>query len=227
MCNELACMTVCSIYHLTTSPYAMHRFHSRPDKTYVDIKPDVGEALISHAQMLHEGLATTKGTRYILVGFDSIDEKDPLTGETTNLSIFSSWLNFSWMQIRFKEGFQDGRKSRSRIINNVGDDKGEWKYSRYAVSLFRDLDSVMTCLIDQFAPFRSLKVVGTKDFDKYFEVMDKATEQRSQADAKPSRGAGYASWFKGQQIDLDVFGNFKSIWSSRKDEEDKFRGEDL
>lgn len=51
--------------------------------------------------------------------------------------------------------------------------------------------------------------------------MDKAMEQRDQADAKPSRGAGYASWFKGQQIGLDVFRNFKSIWNSRKDEEKK------
>ena len=69
-----------------------------------------------------------------------------------------------------------------------------------------------------------LKVVGTKDFDRYFEVMDQAMEQ-NQADAKPSRSAGYVSRFKGQQIDLNVFGNFKSIWNSRKDEEDKFRGD--
>ena len=72
-----------------------------------------------------------------------MDPKDPLTGETTNLSLFSSWLNFSWMQVRFKEGFQDGTKKRSRILNNVGDDLAEWKYSRYAVGLFKDLDKSM------------------------------------------------------------------------------------
>eukprot|EP00584_Thalassiosira_punctigera_P006776 CAMPEP_0172543076 /NCGR_PEP_ID=MMETSP1067-20121228/13552_1 /TAXON_ID=265564 ORGANISM="Thalassiosira punctigera, Strain Tpunct2005C2" /NCGR_SAMPLE_ID=MMETSP1067 /ASSEMBLY_ACC=CAM_ASM_000444 /LENGTH=539 /DNA_ID=CAMNT_0013329413 /DNA_START=470 /DNA_END=2089 /DNA_ORIENTATION=+ len=204
------------------------RFHSRQDKSYVDIRPDVGEALISHSQILHEGLATTNGTRYILVGFDSIDEKDPLTGEATNLSIFSSWLNFSWMQVRFKEGFQDSRKSRSRIMNNVGDElKGNWKYSRYAMSLFRDLDNAMTILIDIFAPFRSLKIVDTKDFDKYFEAMDQAMEQQNQAESKQTRSASYASWFGGQQIDLRVFGNFWVIWNSRYDKEDKFRGEDL
>lgn len=68
---------------------------------------------------------------------DSIDAKDPLTGETTNLSIFSSWLNFSWMAVRFKEGVEDGTRSRSRTLNEGLD--GEWKHSRYAVSLFRDL----------------------------------------------------------------------------------------
>ena len=45
------------------------RFHSRVDGTYYDVKPDVGEGIISHAEIQHEGLATTKGTRYILVGF--------------------------------------------------------------------------------------------------------------------------------------------------------------
>lgn len=100
--------------------------------------------LLSNAAILHEGLATNKGTRYILVGFDSIDSFDPLTGERTNLSLFSSWLNFSWMQIRFKEGFQDGSQSRLRILNDVGDDlAGEWKYSRYAVGLFSDLNNAM------------------------------------------------------------------------------------
>lgn len=54
------------------------RFHSRLDETYIDVNPNVGEALISHSMMLHEGLATTKGTRYILVGFDDVDEKGAL-----------------------------------------------------------------------------------------------------------------------------------------------------
>lgn len=48
------------------------------------------------------------------------------------------------MQIRFKEGFQDGSQSRLRILNDVGDDlAGEWKYSRYAVGLFSDLNNAM------------------------------------------------------------------------------------
>lgn len=62
--------------------------------------------------------------------------------------------------------------------------------------------------------------------------MDRAMQQRTEAEAKlgipqSERAAGYASWFKGQQIDLDVFGNFNGIWHSRKGSEDKFRGEDL
>ena len=87
---------------------------------------------------LHEGLAITKGTRYILVGFNSIDEKDPLTKETTNLSLWSSWLNPSWAVIRLKQGLEDALITRSR---NVGE--GGLNHSRYAVSLFRDLYNSM------------------------------------------------------------------------------------
>ena len=82
---------------------------------------------------LHEGLAITKGTRYILVGFNSIDEKDPLTKETTNLSLWSSWLNPSWAVIRLKQGIEDA------LITRRSRNVGEWNHSRYAVSLFRDL----------------------------------------------------------------------------------------
>lgn len=56
-------------------------------------------------------------------------------------------------------------------------------------------------------------------------------QQRNEIENKlgiaQSRALGYASWYKGQQLDLDVFGNLKRIWTSRKDQEDKFRGEDL
>lgn len=43
------------------------RFHSRPDGTHIDVKPPaVGYGILSNANILHEGLATTNGTRYIL-----------------------------------------------------------------------------------------------------------------------------------------------------------------
>ena len=62
------------------------RFHSRYDKSHIDVNPSVGEALITYAKVLHEGLTTSEGTRYILVGFNSIDEKDPLVGAPANAS---------------------------------------------------------------------------------------------------------------------------------------------
>ena len=122
--------------------YYIHRFHDRIEETTIDIHPKVGEVLLSHAMILHEGLPTTQGTRYILVGFNSIDEKDPLTNESTGLSIFSSWLNFSWMQVRFREGAERGtihrRKNRLREDGSGSDDRGGgWLSNKYVTSLFR------------------------------------------------------------------------------------------
>lgn len=204
------------------------RFHNRVDGTYVDVNPNVGEALLSHAEILHEGLATTKGTRYILVGFNSIDRKDPLTGEETNLSLFASWLNFSWMQVRFKEGFEEGAKTRRRTS---ADGKVEdWQDGRYATSLFRDLAEWMRWFCDRYSTFQSVQLVEQKNFDDYLRVMDEADEKRRNEEGIGSarqqlRSSGYANWFNGQQLFLDVSGNLKRVWTTRADNEDKFRGD--
>ena len=86
--------------------------------------------------------------------------------------------------------------------------------------------------MDTFAQFKSIKTVATEDFESYISVMDEAMQKQKGNEAKlgielPRRSAGYASWFRGQQLDLDVFGNFKTRWKSRADEEDKFRGVEL
>mmetsp|Transcript_921 Transcript_921/g.1979 ORF Transcript_921/g.1979 Transcript_921/m.1979 type:complete len:542 (+) Transcript_921:150-1775(+) len=213
------------------------RFHNRIDESYIDIFPEVGEILLSHAHILHEGMATTKGTRYILVGFDQIDEKDPLTGESTGLSLFASWLNFCWAQIRFREGWEDGLKRRRKRNRNDGgslggdDIESDWRENRYVTSLFSDLDSYMTKFLDRFAPFRSARLVKSEFHDEYIAVMDRAMEQRKQMEeamgVSRSRATGYSSWFKGQQIHLDVFGSYVKSWRERTIAEDKFKDETL
>lgn len=210
------------------------------DMSHIDLFPSVGEALLSHAMIVHEGMATTKGTRYILVGFNQVDAKDPLTGETTNLSLFSSWLNFSWMQVRFREGREDGtinrRKRNRNSDNSAGDNEGgvmtgSWKENRFVTSLFADLDSAMTKFADRFATFRTAQLVNNENAEEYIQVMDHAMEQRKQAESElgipRSRANGYSSWFKGQQINLDVFGSYVKSWPERKKSEEKFREETL
>ena len=192
----------------------VHRYHNRITKEAIDVNPAVGEALLSHAMILHEGLPTTKGTRYILVGFNTIDEKDPITKESTNLSIFSSWFfNFSWMQIRFREGAEQGtvnRRARSRLgAENI---EGSILSNKYGTSLFRDLDNALTSLGDKFSPIRSGKLIADEKADEYLSVMDRALTERTEVEQKlgieRSRGNGYSSWFQGQNIHLDVFGGY-------------------
>ena len=95
-----------------------------------------------------------------------------------------------------------------------------------------DLCLIQSMWINIFAKFHSIKTVNTKDFDNYFKVMDNAMQRQKELEAKlgvttRSRGAGYASWFQGQNLDLDVFGNLKSVWKSRSAQEDKFKSENL
>eukprot|EP00956_Cyclotella_meneghiniana_P014624 scaffold22018_cov39-Cyclotella_meneghiniana.AAC.3 len=199
------------------------RYHNRITKEAIDVNPAVGEALLSHAMILHEGLQTTKGTRYILVGFNTIDEKDPITKESTNLSIFSSWFfNFSWMQIRFREGAEQGtvnRRARSRLgAENI---EGSILSNKYVTSLFRDLDNALTSLGDKFSPIRSGKLIADEKADEYLSVMDRALTERTEVEQKlgieRSRGNGYSSWFQGQNIHLDVFGGYSGELRGRKE----------
>jgi hypothetical protein len=215
----------------------VQRFHHRIKNRAIDIHPEPGEALLSHAMILHEGLPTTSGTRYILVGFNSIDAKDPLTGEATGLSIFSSWLNFAWTQVRFREGAERGTSSRRKRVRDMAEDEDgsgrgkDWKDSKYTTSLFRDLDNSLTWLADKFAPLKAGKLVKSDNFDEYIQTMDQAFAERvrneQNAGIEQSRSNGYSSWFTGQNLHLDVFGNYADAWTERKDDEEKIRSENL
>ena len=60
--------------------------------------------------------------------------------------------------------------------------------------------------------------------------MDDAQQRKESEDVKLGkirRSSGYPSWYNGQQIDLDVFGNYRTSWSTREVDQDKFRGENL
>ena len=86
-------------------------------------------------------------------------------------------------------------------------------------------------MLDAFAPVTLIKVVSSEHADEYIAAMDQAMQRRKEEEAKlgiqPTRGAGYASWYQGQQIELDIFGNYRNKWATREQKEDKFRGEDL
>lgn len=76
-------------------------------KLWEDARPRPGQVLINNAMVVHEGLPTTKGTRYILVGFMNIDTKNPFyISQKWDVSWFSTWLSFPWLTVTFKEGLQ-------------------------------------------------------------------------------------------------------------------------
>lgn len=142
-CSVCAYLTCSNAHPELVNAFKCFRFHNRADKSYFDVNPSVGEVLVSNSQISHEGLATTSGTRYILVGFDSIDNQDPFTGKPTNLSLFSSWLNWGWMAVRFKEGNEVGRRTRNDASG------GAILGNKYTLGLFSDLHNAMVSNVRQ------------------------------------------------------------------------------
>ncbi len=97
-------------------------------KLWEDARPQPGQVLINNAMVHHEGLPTTKGTRYILVGFMNVDTKNPFyISQKWDVSWFSTWLSFPWLTVTFKEGLERMilRSSREKAAKKKAQAKKE------------------------------------------------------------------------------------------------------
>ena len=184
------------------------RFHNRLEPgVVVDAHPTPGRVLLNNAVMLHEGLPTTAGTRYIFVGFTNIDTMDPFTKQPTGLSVFSSWLSLPWIQRRFDEAHQAVQQSPIR----------KWYYHKYTKALFQDIYTYFTLAGDHLAPHGHLSLVQDPTNQTLFlqALDDHAKQQQQQQQPK-------ANWFAGQQVVLDVDGTVSREWNTRLQNMDRF-----
>lgn len=174
------------------------RFHHRMDPSQtIDIHPPPGHVLLNNAVIQHEGLPTTSGTRYILVGFTNIDTVDPFTTESTGLSLFASWLSLPWIQRRFDEAHQAVAQSPVR----------KWYYNKYTKALFLDLYVYLTIFGDMWCPHGLIEMVKPQDSMAFLEALQDGYEAPS---PRP------ANWFAGQQVVLDVDGTVSREWTTRQ-----------
>lgn len=152
------------------------RFHNRWNDQFYTARPNMGDVLINNANMLHEGMATTKGIRYILVGFTSIDRFDPFTEKSTKLSLFASWLSLPWVQVRMKQGTAvRDLQHKKRLFDN-----------KYFLSLFNDVQLAFTLLGDFLSPHRVVTLVHHENSTDYLAALD------------ASEAPGKACWFSGE-----------------------------
>lgn len=194
------------------------RFHDRIMRTSFTVNPQPGQALVHNANILHEGLPILSGTRYILVGFVSVDRIDPLTTEKTGLSLYSSWLSVHWIQVRIKE---------SHKASMVTESRGDWN----GVSLFQlllpYLDSFLWSLGDILSqPFHA-KLVESANKMRFLAALDRMAEGRRMMESTGQAAViRRPSWFKGQQLTVDFYGRLMGVWKSREDAgEDRFHEE--
>ena len=198
------------------------RFYD-PQQTVYDIRPNRGEVLLNNALLLHEGLPTTKGTRYIMVGFMNVDTTNPMTGQTTGVSPFATWLSFPWMEVRFKDGVKAslGRRSISGGEEDGGgfmERERRWIDHKYALGLFRDLNRAFDIIIQLWIPFLFTQLVDKDNFNDYLTALDNAFRERTgQSEGGEAQPVSDAEWFKGQQIDLDIDGSIARVWKTRRE----------
>lgn len=154
------------------------RFHNRWTGEHLDVFPPKGSVLLSNAVIRHEGLPTTRGTRYILVGFLQVDRRHAFTGMNTGLSLFSSLLSMPWVHVRCKQGIsailQRQRLEQTKLTDAI---MYQW---------FTGMSTLLQHVGDFWAPHRSYSLIHADNGTDYLAALDSA----------PTVGA---IWFQGQR----------------------------
>ena len=193
------------------------RFYNALEQTFEDVHLNPGEVVINNAMVTHEGLPTTKGTRYIFVGFMHVDRMNPWNGERNSLNLFSSWLSFPWLTVTIKEGLLvAGIKDKgSGDVTSNRNMKSNFSKNKYVNKFLQQLMIYSSVIGDLFAKHGIVKLVDPRNYDEYLLTLDNELER----EGENSNGA---EWFAGQQIYVGFDGKFHSEWSSRIGDRDKF-----
>ncbi|GFH61535.1 hypothetical protein CTEN210_18011 [Chaetoceros tenuissimus] len=152
-------------------------------------RPRIGEGIIHNSVIEHEGLATTKGTRYILVGFLNVDRMDSRTGKSTNVGIFSTFFCFHWMS--------------HFLSNRVPEFISTLNIHEFAKQILIDFSFVpkiiskqFNTVVDSLAPFGVVKLVQEDNYEKYLDALDRSYEANTRGSKDSS------NWFEGNRNDL-------------------------
>lgn len=174
-------------------------------------RPSKGGVLLNNAVVMHEGLQTTKGTRYIFVGFMSIDPRDPWTGKWKDCSWFVTYLSFPWLTATLKQQFQSSVENRqSRVDINPLYTKEYW-----SIGILAEVVKFFSSIGDIFAPHDIIRLVDDEDRERFINSLDDEYNLHSDHFDK-------SSWFAGQQILTTFDGLFKSEWNDRRLNPNKF-----
>ncbi len=138
--------------------------------------------------------SSSKGTRYILVGFMNIDHVDPFTEQPTNVPYYSTYLSFPWLSVTLKQD----------LGNTVGSDEGAGGVLRLShgqqAGLFVTAIRCTMYLGDQFAPHEIIKLVDDGEkAEEYISALDNYYESYGNYIEK-------SIWFKGQHLYMSLSG---------------------
>jgi hypothetical protein len=183
------------------------QFWNRLTGLPLKIEPQaVGQVLMHSALLQHEGLAITKGVRHVLVGFLAVDRLAPFALEPSGLSWFASWLSVPHLHVKFKEGYVAARSRRSK-----GKAAARWTDHPVVRSLFRDIVTTVEYVGDLVSPHRHYNLVHPDKAREFIQRLDDDVAVKSEA-----------SWFAGQQLNIDFDGTVASEWDTRQERSDEF-----
>lgn len=189
------------------------RFWNRHRGTpFAHVQPtQAGSVLLHSALINHEGYTISQGSRFILVGFLSVDRIDPFTKRHTGLSALASWWSLPHMHRKFKAAFLQATTRVQKKKKTLETNTNKWTDSKYVRSLFLDLWGVMNFVSDYLHQHQAVQVVPDASKVAFLAALD---------DAPPS--LSNASWFAGQLINLELDGSYAGAQSTRRDHQDKF-----
>ena len=177
------------------------RFHDRMVHTYMDAKPKAGQVLLNNGIVPHEGLKTTGGTRYIMVGFLSVDVRNPITLEASNLSIFSSYLSLPWWLASIK----------MRLDGEYDRDEEEQSIALQFNTISDIVHSIQICiayLVHIISPLEITTLVHPSTEQEFIHRL-------STSDNTTTTSTHAANWFAGQNLQIGLFGNLLGGWDDR------------
>ncbi|CAB9529860.1 Procollagen-lysine,2-oxoglutarate 5-dioxygenase 1 [Seminavis robusta] len=163
----------------------------------------------------HEGMQTTKGTRMIFVGFLGVDRIDPFAKDDNRkpkLNLWASWLSLPWVSTKFKEAY-------SSMIHRKEHGGVKYGNNKYVEALFLDLANVFQIVGDFFAVHHVKNLVAPENADRFINNLDEAYRERQQKEVDDT---AKATWFAGQQVDLDLDGTITAEWSTRRASKNRF-----
>mmetsp|Transcript_54249 Transcript_54249/g.131624 ORF Transcript_54249/g.131624 Transcript_54249/m.131624 type:complete len:545 (+) Transcript_54249:103-1737(+) len=153
------------------------RYWSRMNKNepIAHIQPTrAGQIILTNGLIDHEGVAVESGTRFIVVGFLTVDHTDRV-GLSTHTSIFSTWLSTNWLTrhlIMFLEDVvtysQGGTISQKRL--NLVKYLPNLFLTETGLTWIESVINFFTYLTDSNAPHFYSKLVSDQNVDTYLNV---------------------------------------------------------
>lgn len=197
--------------------------NDNPGAPFSHVLPKAGMVTTFPGVIEHEGVQTTKGRRYLLIGFLAVDKVDPWTHRPTGLPWFASWGSLNWASNKFKEGVKAARKDAEVDIEPI--DETSLLHSDQAIQIFQYAYELLVGLCDVVFPHRFAVLVNETSASDFLGDLDEAYKQKLESAAlSPSNIYKRSDWFAGQQISVNIDGSFRRNWKTRQDANDKFDG---